>query len=99
MLELTNAQKRYLKTLAHQRKPIVIIGAHGLSAALLHEVQAALAHHELIKVRVNAEQRTAREALITELCLAAQAVLIQRVGHVVTLFRRNVETPRIVWLD
>ena len=97
MLELTNAQKRYLKTLAHPRQPIVIIGAQGLHAAVLHEVQAALEYHELIKVRVNAEQRGAREALIAELCAATEAVLVQKVGHVATLFRRNVETPRIVW--
>lgn len=99
MLELTNAQKRYLKTLAHARQPVVIVGAHGLSAALLREVEAALAHHELIKVRVNAGQRSERDTLIAELCAAAQALLVQRVGHVVTLFRRNVETPRIAWPD
>lgn len=99
MLELTNAQKRYLKTLAHPRQPVVIVGAHGLSAALLHEVQAALTYHELIKVRVNAGQRSERDALIAELCTAAQAVLVQRIGHVVTLFRRNAEAPRITWQD
>ncbi len=97
MLTLTNPQKRYLKTLAHARKPIVIIGDHGLTPAVLHEILLALDHHELIKIRVNAEDRTQREALIEAICAASEATLVQRVGHIATLFRRNAEAPRIEW--
>lgn len=97
MLTLTHPQKRYLKTLAHARKPIVIIGDHGLTPAVLHEILLALDHHELVKVRVNAEDRVQRDALIEAVCAASEATLVQRVGHIATLFRRNVEAPRIEW--
>ena len=97
MTTLTNHEKRYLKSLAHHRKPIVIIGNHGLTPAVLHELSLALDHHELIKVRVNAEDREERNGLIAAMCGAANAVLVQQVGHVATLFRRNPEAPRIEW--
>ncbi|HRZ23380.1 MAG TPA: YhbY family RNA-binding protein [Candidatus Contendobacter sp.] len=49
----------------------------------------------MIKIRVNAEDREAREAMIEEICATADAALIQRIGHIATLFRRNPEAPRI----
>lgn len=95
MFALTNPQKRHLKALAHHRKPVVIIGDSGITPAVLHEILLALDHHELIKIRVNAEDREAREAMIEEICATADAALIQRIGHIATLFRRNPEAPRI----
>jgi len=92
---LTNPQKRHLKALAHPRKPVVIIGDSGVTPAVLHEILLALDHHELIKIRVNAEDREAREAMIGEICATTEATLVQRIGHIATLFRRNPETPRI----
>lgn len=92
---LNNQQKRYLKSLAHARKPVVMIGGNGLTPAVLEELRAALDHHELIKVRVNAEDRASRADIIERICSALQTELVQRVGHVATLFRRNPEAPRI----
>ncbi len=89
MLTLTNPQKRHLKTLAHARKPIVIIGDNGVTPAVLHEILMALDHHELVKIRVNAADRAARDAMIEEVCATSGALLVQRVGHIATLFRRN----------
>ncbi|HHW77365.1 MAG TPA: ribosome assembly RNA-binding protein YhbY [Xanthomonadaceae bacterium] len=95
VLTLTNPQKRHLKTLAHHRKPVVIVGDSGVTPAVLHEILLALDHHELIKIRVNAEDRATRETMIAEICAASEATLIQRVGHIATLFRRNPEAPRV----
>ena len=95
MFALTNPQKRHLKALAHPRKPIVIVGDSGVTPAVLHEILLALDHHELIKIRVNAEDRATRETMITEICETTDATLIQRVGHIATLFRRNPEESRI----
>ena len=92
---LTNSQKRHLKALAHHRKPVVIIGDNGITPAVIHEILLALDHHELIKVRVNAEDRQAREAMIAEICAATDAALVQRIGHIATLFRQNHERPHI----
>lgn len=95
MLTLSNSQKRYLKALAHHRKPIVIIGESGLSKAVMHEICLALDHHELVKIRINAQDREARETIILEICETAVALLVQRIGHIATFFRCNPEAPRI----
>ncbi|MBE2295738.1 MAG: ribosome assembly RNA-binding protein YhbY [Phycisphaerales bacterium] len=95
MLALTNPQKRHLKALAHHRRPVVIIGDSGVTPAVTHEILLTLDHHELIKIRVNAEDRETRERMIAKICAATDATLVQRIGHIVTLFRRNHEMPRI----
>ncbi|MCC7221779.1 MAG: ribosome assembly RNA-binding protein YhbY [Candidatus Contendobacter sp.] len=95
MFDLSNPQKRHLKALAHPRKPVVIIGDHGVTPAVLHEIIQALDRHELLKIRVNAEDRENRDQMISEICATTGAALIQRIGHVATLFRRNHEAPRI----
>ncbi len=92
---LNNQQKRHLKSLAHARKPVIIIGANGLTPAVLSAIDDALNHHELIKVKVNAEDRDSRTAMIEHICTTLATELVQRVGHIVTLFRRNPATPRI----
>jgi len=92
---LNSHQKQYLKTLAHARKPVVIIGARGITEAVLAELDQALNHHEILKVRVNAGDRKERRELCHTLCEATGAELVQQVGHVVTLFRANPEAPGV----
>jgi RNA-binding protein len=94
-MALPEKQRRRLRQLGHALKPVVIVGGQGLRDAVIAEIDGALAHHELIKVRVNAGERTARDAMIGSICDACGAELVQRVGHVALLFRRNPEKPRI----
>lgn len=72
-----------------------MVGDNGLTLAVLREAGRALAHHELIKIRLNAADREIRAGMIEHLCKTLQAELVQRVGHTATLFRRNPEAPRI----
>lgn len=92
---LNNTQKRYLKALAHARKAYVTVGGNGLTQAVLEEINLTLEHHELIKIKVHADDRQARDALIEIICTASSSELVQRIGHVAVLFRRNSEAPRI----
>lgn len=93
-MSLTQAQKRHLRQLAHPLKPVIIIGNAGLSDALLEETRHALEHHELIKVRVNAADRAARDRLRDELCQHSGSELVQSIGHIAVLYRRA-EKPRL----
>lgn len=87
MKPLSEKQKRHLKALAHPLNPVIIVGGAGVTEALLKELDSTLEHHELIKVRVNAIDREARDQLITALCEGSQSLLVQRIGHVVVLYR------------
>ncbi|MDX1528640.1 MAG: ribosome assembly RNA-binding protein YhbY [Gammaproteobacteria bacterium] len=84
---VTAAVKRRLRARAHGLKPVIIVGASGLSAGLMAALEQALDDHALIKVRVNAEDRSARREMIAELCGASGAQLVQTIGHVAVLFR------------
>ena len=59
---LSNAQKRYLRGLAHALKPVLLVGAKGVTPSLLAELGDVLEQHELVKVKVAAEDREARDA-------------------------------------
>ena len=90
-MNLTERQKKYLRGLGHQRKPLIMVGDAGLSESLVAEFEATLAHHELIKVRVRVGDREARDAIIRKLCDDATAELVQRVGNVALLYRPNLK--------
>jgi RNA-binding protein len=72
-----------------------MIGQHGLKDSILEELELALDAHELIKVRVSAEDRDDREQMIARLVEASGADLIQTIGHIAVLFRRNQKKPRV----
>jgi RNA-binding protein len=80
--------KKFLRAKAHALKPVVLTGQHGLSPAVLQEVEIALDHHELIKVRLNAADREERKAMTEMLCESTGADLIQAIGHIVTIYRK-----------
>lgn len=95
MMNLTESQKKYLRREAHNLKPIVAIGDKGLTPAVLAEVDSALAHHELIKVRVKVGDRDARDTMVDAMAEAAKAILLRRVGNVATLYRQNKKKPKL----
>jgi len=94
-VSLKESQKRHLRGLGHKLKPLIIVGNNGISENLIEETRTTLAHHELIKVRVNAMDRDDRDTMIAEICQQCGAELIQRIGHVAIIFRRNPDKPKI----
>ena len=88
-MPLTEQQKKTLRGLGHTLKPVVLVGAGGLSQSLLDEFERSLEHHELMKVKVSAGDRAERDAIIETLCEHGGAELVQRVGNVGLLFRRR----------
>jgi RNA-binding protein len=94
MRELSVEQRKYLKGLAHQLKPVVMIGAQGLTEPVIKETGRALAAHELIKVRVLGDDRAAREAYLSELCVALDASPVQHIGKLLLLYK-PAEKPKL----
>lgn len=93
-MQLTPAQRQYLKGLAHARHPVVIIGDKGLSPAVVREVDRALAAHELIKVKSASSDKVQREAWLHELCATLSAAPVQHIGKILVLYRAA-ENPAI----
>ncbi|EKE01398.1 MAG: hypothetical protein ACD_21C00146G0007 [uncultured bacterium] len=86
---LTPQDIRELKSKVHHLKPVVIIGDKGLTAAVIQEIDRALNDHELIKIRVHIEDREELNKITTEICTKTNASLIQVIGHIVAVYRKN----------
>ena len=93
---LTSAQNRFLRGQAHGLKAMLQVGGKGVTAALVAEIDGALEHHELIKVKVGGEDRDARDAMIDEIAERTGAALVQRIGHTAVLFRPSKDKRPIV---
>ncbi len=93
-MPLTSAQRAHLRGLAHKLDAVVLVGAAGVTEAVIAKVSAELENHELIKVKVNEAPETADEAgaLLAE---ATRSELVQRIGHIAVLYRRRKRDPEI----
>jgi RNA-binding protein len=86
-LKLSTAQRKELRAQAHHLDPVVMIGTDGLNSAVRQELDAALAAHGLIKVRVFSDSRDEREALLAETADALGAAPVQHIGKLLVLWR------------
>jgi RNA-binding protein len=91
MLLLTATQRRALSGRAHAINPIVIIGKTGLSAGVINELDRGLSSHELIKVKVQIENRSAREVLFDEICQQLNAAPVKHIGKILVIYRPKSE--------
>lgn len=95
-MKLTETQKRQLRGLAHPLNPCVQVGSAGITPGVLAELDGALAHHELLKVKVRAGNRDLRNSIMDELAKRCGATLVSRIGNVAVLYRPDAQAPRLV---
>ena len=88
---LSQQQHKSLRAKAHELKPVILVGNKGLSSAVLAEADRALNDHELIKVRLNDDDREARKQSRTDMCKHLKAELIQSIGKIAVLYRQRPE--------
>lgn len=94
-MALTSSQTRYLRSLAHDLSPVVMLGNKGASEAVVKELGQALDIHELVKVKLSGGDKNERQVQIDVLTQGTGAQTIHQIGHVVVLFRRNADEPKI----
>lgn len=95
-MALSEKQKKHLRRLGHDLKPIILVGDAGASEGVIRECDLALEHHELVKAKVRGADRESRDAIIDTLAQATGAEVVQRIGNIALLYRRHPEKPRIV---
>lgn len=88
MSKLTSKQRKFLRAKAHDLKPVVIIGAAGLTDNIHNEIDIALEHHELIKVRINSADKDSQKKLVNSICVKSRGIAVQTIGHILVLFRK-----------
>lgn len=90
-LKLTNKQKQFLKGLAHHLNPVVMLGGNGLTEGVLAEIELALNHHELIKIKIAGAERETKQLIIDAIVRETKATEVQTIGHMLVLFRPSEE--------
>lgn len=95
-MSLNKAQIKRLRGESHRLKlkPVVIIGQNGLSDNVQNEIDIAIDHHELIKIRIPALDKDEKKQLTKTICNKNRATLITAIGNVIVIYRRNEKIQR-----
>jgi RNA-binding protein len=93
-MSLTVKQRVHLRGLAHTRKPVVTVGAAGLTEPVLKEVEIALVAHELVKIKLPGIERAERDAMLASICETTGAEPVQRIGRMAVIYRHG-KKPKI----
>ena len=91
MTTLSTKQKQFLKGLAHHLSPVVMLGGNGLTEGVLAEIDNALNHHELIKVKIAGADRETKQLIINAIVRETQSSNVQTIGHILVLYRPSEE--------
>jgi RNA-binding protein len=95
MAELKGFQKKYLRGLAHELNPIVMIGKEGLESGVVKSVSDGLFNHELIKVRfISFKEKEQKETIAAELAVQTESEIVGMIGHTLILYRQQPDPKR-----
>ena len=83
------ADKKHLRRLGHNLKPIVTIANKGLTDSVNSEIDRALNDHELIKIKVSVGDRDAKKLISEEICTSYSAQLVQSIGHILLIYKKS----------
>ncbi|MCA9619024.1 MAG: ribosome assembly RNA-binding protein YhbY [Myxococcales bacterium] len=94
-MRLTGKQLRHLRALGHHLDPVVQLGKHGITDAVVAATNEAITVHELVKVKRSADCPTSKQDMAAELARALDAEVVQILGHTALLYRRHPDKPVI----
>ena len=85
--KLSNIDKKVLQKKACSLKPVVMIGQHGLTNAVLAEVDVALNAHELIKLRIRGADKNIRPEQFAQIECQLKAEWVHKIGGITVLYQ------------
>ena len=87
-MSLNNRQIRHLRGLTHSLQPVVMVADKGLTENVMAEIESALEHHELVKIKLKSDRETRKEWQNT-IASSCNAEVVHSIGQVACFFRRN----------
>ncbi len=84
---ISKAELKRFRTIGHALKPIVTIAGKGLSEDVMGELNRALNDHELVKIKIHAEDREDRKNTLNQLVTLSKTEIVQKIGNVAVLYR------------
>jgi RNA-binding protein len=92
---LTGKQRRHLRALGHDLKPIVQVGKNGIDEGLVAALDQALADHELVKIKIGEGAGLDRNEAADALAKQTRSEVAQVLGYTVLLYRPDPDEPKI----
>jgi RNA-binding protein len=92
---VNSKQISYLRGLAHNLNPVVMISTKGLSESVMKEIHVNLDAHELIKIKVMGDDRALRAQMLVDICAQTGAVAVHHIGKQLVVYRQSTK-PKIV---
>lgn len=93
MEKLKGSAKKYLRSLAHHLKPVVIVGKNGIGGQFIASVDAALNDHELIKIKFG-DFKEEKKEMSAQIAEETQSEVVGIIGNVVIFYRRHPQPDR-----
>ena len=99
-MPLSKKQIKFLRAKCHDLHPGIMLGQKGLTDEVLNELDIALEHHELVKIKLSVEDRELRKQVATEICEKSGSQEIQSIGKTLSVYRVNpdraiIDIPKI----
>jgi len=88
-MSLSKKQLKFLRAKCHGLKAVIMMGQKGLTEEVLNELEIALTHHELVKVKLSIDDRDLRKQMIAEICEKTHSEEMQSIGKTLSVYRVN----------
>lgn len=88
-MPLSKKQSKFLRAKCHDLKAVILLGQKGLTGEVLKELELALTHHELVKIKLSVDDRDLRKQMISDICAKTQSEEIQSIGKTLSIYRVN----------
>ena len=88
-MSLSKKQIKFLRARCHDLKAVILLGQKGLTEEVLSELDNALMHHELVKIKLSADDRDARKQMIADICKKTLSEEVQSIGKTLSVYRAN----------
>ncbi|HKG91798.1 MAG TPA: YhbY family RNA-binding protein [Gemmatimonadaceae bacterium] len=93
-MALTSKDRAELRAEAHHLTPMVHVGHHGITPAVLESLEDALRTFELVKVQLTRTVDVKAKDAANALALATSSAVVQVIGRTATLYRENPELKK-----
>ena len=88
MEKLKGKQRKYLRGLAHNLDPVVMVGHEGLTDKVIKAIKTTLDDHELIKIKFTKFKEEKKE-LSTKIEEATDSEMVGMIGNTAIFYRMN----------
>ena len=94
---LKGKQRAYLRSIANTLKPITQIGKEGVTESFLDQLDEMLTSREIVKVTILETAGLEAKETANAICEALRAEFVQAIGFKFTIYRKNMDEPKIVF--